>query len=361
MPFFSFHHISVAGISSAIPQDVVELDAFNPSFGGEVVAKFKKMTGVEKFHKAQKGQTASDLGFVAAQTLIEKKQIDINEIGIIVLVTKTPDYRVPATACVLHKRLKLPKDCIAFDVNLGCSGFVYGIQVVCSLLQNVNTRYGLLIVGDTTTSVVCPQDKSIAMLFGDGASATLLEKTNEAVSIKVQTKSDGEGFKAIIIPAGGFRFQHVPGECRVGEDGNTRSDYDLYVNGTDVFNFSMTEVPRLVKEYLENNQLQADDFDCFAFHQANEFMLKQIIKKAKLPAEKVPINISKYGNTSGNSIPLLLADIYGEGSDRNIRVLACGFGVGLSWGVADFTVNTNDVLPVIETNDYYQEAAVSLE
>lgn len=355
MPNFVFNQIAVTGISSAVPKTIVQLDAFHEVFGQSVVAKFRKMTGVQQYRKAAALQTASDLGFVAAQKLIAAKQVEKDEIGIIVFVSKTPDYRVPATACVLHKRLELPKDCMAFDINLGCSGFVYGIQVVCSLLESLNTKYGLLIAGDTTTKVVSNQDKSVAMLFGDGTSATIFEKRDHADPIKVQTKSDGNGFKAIMIPAGGFRFHHVPEEPRVWEDGNVRSDYDLYVNGTEVFNFTVSEIPKMVQEYMKEHQLQADAFDCFVFHQANEFMLKQIIKKAKLPAEKVPINIAKYGNTSGNSIPLVLADIYGASEAHAMRVFACGFGVGLSWGLADFIVHAKDILPVIETDEFYTE------
>ncbi len=361
MPFSAFNNIAVTGLSTAVPQNIVHLDSFTGLFDVETVEKFKKITGIQRFHKASKMQTASDLGFVAAQRLLEKTQIDTGEIGILVFVTTTPDYRMPATSFVLHKRLKLSKDCIALDVNLGCSGFICGIQVVCSMLECVSARYGLLIVGDTTSKIVSPQDESIAMMFGDGSSATLLEKRNQSEPINIQTKSDGEGYKALIIPAGGYRFQNGSAERRVCDDGYIRSDYDLFMNGTKIFNFTLSEIPRIIKDYLDKKQLHADDFDCFALHQANDFMLKQIVKKLKLPQEKVPVNISKYGNTAGNSIPLLLSDIYASSEERNIRVLACGFGVGLSWGLADFFVNTKNILPIIETDEYYSEGEFTLE
>lgn len=361
MAFFKFNDIKIAGISSAVPKNIIKLDSFNDIFGEEDVAKFTKMTGVKQFHKASKLQTASDLGFVAAKEMINKKQIDVDEIGILVFVSKTPDYPVPATACVLHKRLGLSKDCIAFDINLGCSGFVYGMQVVCSLLESVNTKYALLIVGDTTSKIISPLDRSVAMLVGDGTSAIIFEKNIGEKPINVQTRSNGEGFKSIIIPAGGYRIQDVPDERTEWGDGNIRSDFELYMNGTEVFSFTISEVPEIIKEYMSKNQITIEDVDCFAIHQVNEFIIKQIAKKAKIPIEKVPMNIYKYGNTSGNSVPLLLSDLYGVNEGQNIRIIACCFGVGLSWGIADFVLNINDIMPVIETEDYYTEGQVSHE
>lgn len=358
MPEFKFTNIKINGIMTAIPKQVRMLDTFIDQFGEVAVSKFKKVTGIEEIHISEKRQTASDLGFVAAEELIKCKSINREDIGFIVFVSKTPDYRVPSTACVLHKRLLLSKDCMAFDVNLGCSGFVYGLEIACSLLSSHNANKALLIVGDTTSKMVSPLDKSVAMLFGDGASAILLSKEQTENKIIVRTKSNGNGFKSIIIPAGGFRNQFADEERVQRGDGNTRSDFDLYMNGTEVFNFTISEVPKIINNYF-NSTIRREDFDVIALHQANKFIIKQIAKKTKIPMDKIPLNLAKFGNTSGNSIPMLLNSKFENITNENLRILSCGFGVGLSWGIADFIINTDDLFPVIETSSYYTEGTVS--
>lgn len=362
-----FENIRIVGISTAVPKNKeVISEVFSERFGAEAVASFSKTTGVYERHLTLQEQTASDLAFVAAEELIEKKNIEKSAIGICIFVTQNPDYNIPATACVLHKRLGLQKDCLAFDINLGCSGYVYGLQVVASLLETTNCKYGLLLVGDTSNKPclngagIAPNDKSAVMLFGEGGSATVLEKCSKTSTIATAYRTDGEGFKAIITPAGRCRNCSAPFERVMWADGNERSDYDLYMNGVDVFTFTITEVPKMINEFLEANQYNKEDFDCYAFHQANVYIFKQIIKKAKLPKDKFLVSMDRYGNTSVTSIPLTLCDKYGEqneGIDRN--VFSCGFGIGLSWGIASFVVNENDILPIIETDDYYKDGGVS--
>lgn len=256
----------------------------------------------------------------------------------------------------MHKRLGLSKDCLAFDINLGCSGWVYGLQVICSLLQNVPCKYGLLLVGDTPNKVIAPMDHTLAMLFGDSGVATLFEKTITPDPIQVACRTNGNGFKAIIIPSGAYRNRFAPSERVLQSDGIVRSDYDECMNGLDVFSFSITEPPEIIMQFLDLYKFDKDAFDCYAFHQANIFILKQLIKKLKLDKEKMPISIDRYGNNSVSSIPLTLCDYYGNADEDGIKsVLACGFGVGLSWGVAAFKINTADIYSIIETNDYYKD------
>ncbi len=356
-----FENIRIGGIATAVPKNREVLsEKYNDIFGEHIVAKFSKTTGVMERRVALEEQTCSDLAFVAAKKLLAEKIIDKNEIGTCIFVTQTPDYRIPATACVLHKRLALSKDCIVFDINLGCSGYVYGLQVICSLMQNISSRYGLLLVGDTSNKGIAPKDSSAAMLFGDSGSATLLEKCQRAEPILTSYRTDGEGFKAIIIPAGAYRNRSANKERSLWADGNERSDYDLYMNGVDIFSFSISEVPELIKEFVAANNLDKDSFDCYAFHQANCFILKQITKIAKLPKDKIHISMDRYGNTSVTSIPLTICDKYGnEKKDSGRNILACGFGIGLSWGITTFNVNQKDILPIIETDDYYTEGEVS--
>lgn len=357
MSEFYYNNLAIKGITCAVPDNEVLIDSFIPKFGEENVKKFQNLTGVKKIHIASKEQTASDLGYAAAKELLIKKSINPGTIGALVFVTQTPDYKIPATSCVLHKRLGLSKECLVYDINLGCSGYVYGLQAVLSCLQNSDIKKALLIVGDTSSKTISPEDRSAIMLFGDAGAATLVEKTEEQNIIKAAFRTSGEGYRAIIIQGGAFRNTDVNCERTRYGDGNFRLDTELYMNGTDVFNFTVSEVPDLLNNYLTNDK----EYDSVILHQANSFILKQISKKCKLPIEKIPISIDRYGNTSVTSIPLTLCDAYSTKSEYSIKTLLCGFGVGLSWGIVDVCIDVSDIFPIIKTNDYYKEGGIKYD
>ncbi len=354
-----FDNLKISGIACSVPsKKEVIMDKYSKIFGEDSVSKFSKMTGVVSRNVSLKEQTASDLAFKSAEFLLNKKNINSDSIGAIVFVTQTPDYRIPATACVLHTRLNLSKDCIAFDVNLGCSGYVYGLHILSSLMTNSNIARGLLLVADTSTKSIAPEDSTSVMLFGDSGSATLIEKTNTNVCMNMGFRTDGEGFKAIIIPAGAYRNLASPKERTMWGDGNVRSDYDLYMNGTDVFSFTISEVPKLINEFMDYTNTNPDSYDSLIMHQANLYILKQVAKRCKFPFEKVPISMDRYGNTSVTSIPLTLSDKYGDKNDKTIKALLAGFGIGLSWGVVSTEINARDIYPIIVTDEYYKEGSV---
>lgn len=356
-----FTNIRIAGIMTAVPKTTEDiLEKYSPIFGEDVVRSFSKNTGVRKRRVANEQQTASDLAYVAADELLKKKRIERDKVGVVIFVSQCPDYIVPATACVLHKRLGLKKDCMAFDVNMGCSGYVYGLQIICSLMSSMNVEYGLLLVGDTSNRDISPEDKSAAMLFGEAGSATLLERKEDVPAVKTLCRTDGNGFKAIIIPGGGFRNPKASTKREVWGDGNVRSDCDLYMDGVEVFSFSISEVPEMINYFFDLYDTNSDKYDAYVFHQANCYILKQIMKRCKLPKDKVLISMENYGNTSVASIPLTICDGYGETQDRkDVNMLMCGFGIGLSWGCVDMVINTSDIFPIIETDDYYTEGEVS--
>lgn len=358
MQISSIQGIKVAGIATAVPIKKENIkEKYQSTFGEKAVEKSIESTGIRFRHIVGEKQTASDLAYAAARNLLEQKQINKDDIGIIVFVSQTVDYKLPATACVLHGRLELPIDCLAFDVNLGCSGYVYGMQVIASVLQTLPCRYGLLLVGDALSTSISPEDANTAMLFGDAGSATLLEKDCKQSEIRTYFRTKGSGYSHIMIPAGASRMPSGDSTIRQMENGGCRSDYHLYMNGVEVFLFTIYEVPRMINEYLKEETVSREDFDAYIFHQANCKILKQIVKKTKLVEEKVPISMDRYGNTSVTSIPLTICDQYGTEQDsKKIRLLACGYGVGLSWGIADFEVDTIDVLPVIETDEFFQNA-----
>ena len=358
MPLFSFENLNITAVASAVPSQIKNVESFKPIFGDETVERFMAMTGIRQFRKTAEHQTASDLGFAAAQEILTRRDIDRNTVGALVFIAHSTDYRRPATACVLHKRLGLSKECVAFDVSLGCSAFVYGLQIVCSLMACSNIERTLLIVGETLTKMTYPKDKSVTMLFGDAGGAILVERENGA-SIKGLLRTDGTGYRAIIAPAGGFRNMDAPRQPMIWDDGNERTLYNTFMNGTDVFNFTISDVPKAVKDFWTLTQTDVDSYDCFAMHQANYYIHKQLAKKLKIPLEKMPVCLDRFGNTSAPAIPLTLSDSFGNVTGRKIRTLMCGFGVGLSWGVASAEIDTDCIYPVIESDEIFTEGIIN--
>lgn len=360
MAFFFSNGIGIAGVACAVPDNEVTVDSFSSVFGEDVTAKFTSGTGIRSMYKALPEQTAGDLAYAAAQSLFSQIDVSRETIGVLVFVTQSPDYRRPATACVLQKRLDLPVDCAAFDVGLGCSGFVYGIQTVMSMMERSDIEYGLLLMGETASKLVQPMDKSIVMMYGDAGAAVLLEK-QEGVKTATLLRSDGNRFKTIILPAGGFRDMNPSHESFMCSDGNERSLYDIFMDGTSVFSFSITDVPKAINDFLDYTDTAVADYDTFVFHQANEFIIKQLLRKLRIKKDAVPISLDRYGNTGGVSIPLTMCDAFGRNESGVRKVLAAGFGIGLSWGVTSFPVELNNILPVVKTKEYYKEGKITPE
>ena len=313
------------------------------------VKRFIKKTGVSGRYSASPRQTTSDFCCAAAEELLAKKNIDKSRIGILIFVTQTSDYRLPATACVLQQRLGLSKDCICFDVNLGCSGFVYGLNVIASMLANTGTQYGLLLAGDTSAREFSTRRKqkeghSGTWLFGDSGSATLLEK-EEGNELKFLSNTDGSGYKAIISPYGAWRNPDSP-------DGRT---HYVVMDDIAVFNFATDEAPRQLNEYMQLTNTTSLDYDCLVLHQANLMIMKRVAKKTAFPEEKMLVSMDRFGNTSSASIPVSLVDRYGEANEGTIKTLCCGFGVGLSWSTVAFNIAASDILPLVHTDGYFSD------
>lgn len=360
MAFLYSDGIGIAGIACAVPDNYVTVDGFIPVFGEEIPAKFSAATGIKAMYKALPEQTAGDLAYAAAENLFSHLPVDRGKIGALLLVTQSPDYRRPATACVLQHRLGLPMDCAAMDIGLGCSGFVYGLQTAMSMMERSDMEYCLLLMGETASKLVHPLDKSIVMMYGDAGAAILLERKPEAKSCTL-LRSDGSRFKTIILPAGGFRDMDPPKDRFMCNDGIERSLYDIYMEGTSVFSFSITDVPQSIQDYLRHTGTTAEDYDLFLFHQANQFIIKQLSKKLKLPKEKVPQSLERYGNSGGISIPLTLCANFGEQSVGVQKVFMAGFGIGLSWGITSAELDTAKVFPVVPTRDWYVDGKITPE
>jgi 3-oxoacyl-[acyl-carrier-protein] synthase-3 len=359
MPIFQFKNIKISGLACAVPKNIVRPDSYKDLFGEDEVNKFILMTGINETRRTSKHQTASDLGYTAANILLNYKKIDRNEIGAIVFGTHSPDYRRPASAFVLHKRLGLSTEAAVFDISLGCTSLVYGLQVVASMMDCSDIRKALLIVGDTGSKSVYPKDRASVMLIGEAGVAVLLEKAENCKPIISLMRSDGTGYRYLIVPGGGYRNLDASHEVTICADGNERTLHNSFMQGTSVFTFTISDVPRAIKDFWEITKTTVDDYDCYAFHQANLYILKQIAKKLKIPAEKMPLTLSKYGNTSGASPVLTLCDTFGETKDKELKILFCAFGVGLSWGVSSAIINSSDVLPIIEDDSVFEEGFIN--
>jgi len=326
--------IKICGIASAVPESTRSFADGVKVFGEENVAKIAGSTGVQKRHIAS-SLCASDLCFAAAERLLEEATCNRDSIDALVFVSQTPDYILPATSCSLHHRLNLSKACATFDLNLGCSGYVYGLWVVSNLIASGSVKKALLLAGDTITRLTSPLDRSVALLFGDAGTATLLKKDKNEDIITFVLGTDGAGEDNLIVPAGGFRQPLTESNMkRTGrEGGNVRSDAELFMNGAEIFSFTLDVVPSLVKRLLAESDWNVDDVDAFVMHQANRFMLQYLSKRMKLPKDKVVFAMENYGNTSLASIPLAMTTCLADRlKAERLRLLLAGFGVGYSWG-----------------------------
>ena len=350
-----FENIKISAISAAVSNDWSSLLDFSDE-DPTVIKKFIKKTGVEGRYNAGIKQTTSDFCYAAAKKIIEEKHIDKKKIGILVFVTQTPDYGIPATACVLLDRLGLSKDCLVFDVNLGCSGFTYGLNIVASLLKNSNAETALLLCGDTSakekrSSIKVKTNHSASMLFGDSGTATLITKDSQSKPVKMISKTDGSGFKAIISPYGEWRHPDAPIEkkCTTMDD-------------VAVFNFTISDVPELLEKTMALQNYNPDDYDCLVLHQANLFIMKQVAKRTGFDMTKTLVSLDKFGNTSSSSIPITLVKRYGDSEvNKEIHALMCGFGIGLSWSTVDCFIDTNDILPLVHTDEYFNDGYPSYD
>lgn len=358
MPIFTYSNIKISGMATAVPKNIVKTESFKRLFGNDEVNKFMTMTGIIQTRRTTEHQTASDLAYTAANELLNKKEINRNEIGALVFGTTSPDYRRPASAFVIQKRLGLSVESAVFDISLGCSSLLYGLQVVSSMMTCSDIKKALLVLGDTASKTTNPEDRASIMIVGDSGVALLLEKSEEATPITSLVRSDGNGYKYLIVPGGGYRNLHASTAEELCSDGNKRSLHNSFMQGTSVFTFTISDVPKLLKDYLSITDTTIDDYDTFAFHQANLYILKQISKKLKIPYEKMVMSIDKFGNTSGASPIVSLCEVYGGTGSKKLRTMLCGFGVGLSWGVTALELDTADILPVIEDDTIFEEGLI---
>lgn len=347
MSFSKIPNLKINGMACAVPTKKVSINDFSQFFDENEMRKFKENVGVEESYCVNRNQTASDLCFVAAEKIISEKNIPRESIDGLVFITQSADYLKPATACILQTRLNLPKDCMAFDINLGCSGFVYALQIVGSMINGGGLNRVLVLMGDAHNSLY-PDSDSMSVLHGDGGAAFILEKGTSTVQTLLKT--DGSGYKAILTPG-------LTSRIWIDESNFSMEKVQVTMDGVQVFEFTFREVPKIFKEFFKLTDTSINDFDYCVLHQANLSMLKHIQKKLKLPEEKMPLSIDRYGNTSSASIPMTIVDLVErEKTPERMKIISSGFGVGLSWGIATFEIDRADIYPMIFTDDYFKEA-----
>lgn len=333
MSIFSIPNIKLSGLSACVPKRTEDNKNFS-LISEEDRETFINTVGIRYRRIVVDGVTASDLCFTAAEKLLNDLNWKREEIKVLVFITQTPDYLIPNTSSLLQERLKLSKNCLAFDVNLGCSGYVYGLSIVSSLLQNMPGGKALLLVGDISTRTISMKDKSTAPLFSDAGTATALEfSDNHQIHFNLQT--DGKEFDDIIISDGGYRNpvsenSFIETEY---EKGIVRNNLQMKLDGAKIFNFALREIAPNINTLLTDKQIEKSTIDYFVFHQANKLMIESVRKKLKVAPEKVPYSLYDFGNTSSASVPLtMLVKLREQLVSQKLNLLLSGFGVGLSWG-----------------------------
>lgn len=351
MAFIEVNNVVIRGISVCVPKDVVDnAQIYDERWSG--YENFVGTTGIACHRNSSLSICSSDLCLKAAEKVISDLQWNKSDIDAVVFVSQTPDfYNIPATSCLLQDRLGLSKNCYTLDISLGCSGWVYGMSVLGSLMQSGGIRKALLLAGDTPSKVCSPDDKSTFPLFGDAGTVTALEYSENATPIRYAMYTDGSGYDAIIVRAGGYR-NPVSSDSFVIKnhgEGKKRTDMNVEMDGESVFVFGISQAPKAIKALAANYDIDLATVDLFTFHQANLFMNEKIRNKLKLDPDKVPYSMQEFGNTSCASIPLTLVTRRAN-QLRNGKVshIACGFGVGLSWGAMYFETNKLVVPELIE-------------
>lgn len=351
MAYLRFPNLKISGISACVPKNIEENASFYNQRWGGGYEDFVATTGVKRARRGDSSICTSDLCFEAAEKLIADLDWNKVEIEALVFVTQTPDYILPATSCILQERLGLPQSCMSLDVSLGCSGWVYGLSVLAGLMSNGSIKRALLLAGDTTSKTTSLNDKGSWPLFGDAGTVTALEYIEGAAGFSFNMNTDGSGADAIMIRDGGYRNMFSADSMVEREHAQdiVLNNTHCALDGMSVFSFGITKAPKSVRCLAEHFSLNLDEIDLFEFHQANMFMNERIRQKLKLPEDKVPNCIRDYGNTSSASIPLtMVTQVRERLQGTPLKHIACGFGVGLSWGSVYFETDRIAVPELIE-------------
>lgn len=321
----------IKAISYYTPNQILSNEDLVLEFPEWTVEKVASKVGIHQRHIASTNETAGDMALKAAEKLFVEHQIERKEVDFVLLCTQSPDYFLPSTACILQEKLDLRQDIGAFDFNLGCSGFVYGLSVAKGLIAAGIAKNILLLTSETYTKYLHLKDKGNRTIFGDAASATLVSTTGFAEIGDFVLGTDGSGYEKLIVKSGASRNPQALNDIQFDENNNPLSSDHLFMNGPDIFTFTIERVPTMVRDLLEKSGLNKEDINLFVPHQANLYILEFLRKKMKIEKDKYYINLANFGNTVSSTIPIALCEALKENKLHG-NILLAGFGVGLSWG-----------------------------
>ena len=322
----------IKALTYTLPNKALTNEQLVEEFPEWSVDKIANKVGIHTRHIADENETAADLAVRAAKKLFATEtNIDKNKIDFVLFCTQSPDYFLPTSACLIQDKLGLPTTCGALDFNLGCSGYIYGLSLAKGLIMGGIAKNVLFLTGETYTKHLHPKDKGNRTIFGDAGSATLMSTEGFAEIGNFSLGTDGKGAENLIVKTGAFRHKNTMNDLSFDEKANpTSSDY-LFMNGSEIFNFTIDIIPTLIKDILDKNELFKKDIDGYVFHQANAFMLNFLRKKLKIEEEKFHYYMSEVGNTVSATIPIVLCEKLKENKLKG-NILLAGFGVGYSWG-----------------------------
>jgi len=325
--------VFIQGIAYYLPEKIVTNEDLLKDFPEWSVEKVATKLGIHERHLAAENETSTDMAVCAAENLIKEYNIDRESIDFVMLCTQSPDYFLPTSACYIQNKLGLRSETGAFDFNQGCSGFVYGLSIAKGLIGAGIAKNILFITSETYSKFIHPRDKSNRTIFGDAAAATLISGSGFAEIMDFNLGTDGRGAKNLIVKTGGLRNRELKHDLIFDEDGNPSSSDNLFMNGTEIFNFTLETVPLLIERTLSANGLKMEDINLFVFHQANKYMLEFLRKKLKIEPDRFFYYMEKVGNTVSSTIPIALKAAMESGRiSHPCNVLIAGFGVGYSWG-----------------------------
>lgn len=322
----------ITNIEYYLPEQMLTNDQLSREFPGWSPDKIEKKVGIRERHIVKEDETALDLALIAGKKIL--KNYDKDKIDFLMLCTQSPEYYLPSGACILQDRLGLNKNIGAFDYNLGCSGFVYGLAIAKSIINSKIAESILLITSETYTKYIHPKDKGNRTIFGDAAAAAIIEKSEEEHIGEFVLGTDGSGYKNLIVPNGGLRNRYNPNAKEIDDgSGSIRTNNNIYMNGPEIFNFTIKAVPKVVSETLKKNNTTLNEVNYVIFHQANKYMNEYLRKKTGIPKEKYYLNLLYTGNTVSATIPIAIKDsLDNKLIKKDDKVLLVGFGVGYSWG-----------------------------
>ena len=333
----------IKDISYTIPSFVVTNEDLVKEFPTWNVDKITEKIGISERHVVTQDETALDLAIEAAESLFKNNVAKKEEIDFVIYCTQSPDYKLPSSACIIQDKLGLSTRCGAFDYNLGCSGYVYGLAIAKGFVESGVASNVLLLTGETYTKYIHPKDKGNRSIFGDGASATVVSNDGFAEIGNFVLGTDGSGADSLIVKTGGSRYPVSRNDLTFTDKGTPVSSDHLQMDGQEIFAFTLIRVPKMLKEVLRVNQIEKEDVDLFVFHQANKYMLDNLQRKLKIENDRFFVDYEKVGNTVSSTIPIALCHARKQGVLKG-NVMLAGFGVGLSWAAVNLKVDGSFVI-----------------